>query len=81
MSCPQALEFHLKKIKCSQKPLKKSGKTKTAIILEAVDEKLGLSKSREELIRETAGWLTYKEATELKESLAVFNQISEGDWE
>lgn len=78
---PTSLRIPPEKDKMLAKAAKKSGKTKTAIILEAVDEKLGLSKSREELIRETAGWLTYKEATELKESLAVFNQISEGDWE
>ena len=67
--------------KLIQKAAKKSGTTKTAIILEAVDEKLGLSKSREQTIRELAGWLTREEARELRQSVEVFNQINEGDWE
>jgi hypothetical protein len=46
-----------------------------------VDEKLGLTKNREQLIRELAGWLTHEEANELREKLAVFQQIHKGDWE
>jgi hypothetical protein len=55
--------------------------TKTAVILSAVDEKLGLTKSREQAIRELAGWLSQEEASELREAVKVFNQIQEGDWE
>jgi len=57
-----------------------TGKTKTAIILEAVDEKLGLRKNRKQLIRELAGWLSPHEAAELRNSLRIFDEIHEGDW-
>ena len=60
---------------------KKNQTTKTAVILQAVDEKLGLTKSREQTIRELAGWLTAEEACELRESVEIFNQINEGDWD
>jgi len=64
-----------------QKFAKKTGTTKTAVILNAVDEKLGLTKTREQSIRKLAGWLSHEEANELRESLSVFGQIHEGDWE
>lgn len=60
---------------------KKAGTNKTAVILKAVDEKLGLTKTREQTIRELAGWLTHEEADELRQSTAVFSQINAGDWE
>jgi hypothetical protein len=60
---------------------KKKGKTQTAIILEAVDEKLGLKKNRRQLIRDLAGWMPHDEAEELRNSLHLFDQINEGDWE
>ncbi len=59
---------------------KKAGKTKSAFIIEAIDEKLGLVKNRKKMIRELAGWLTPEEAKELRTSVEVFNQINEGDW-
>ena len=59
----------------------KTGKTKTAYILEAVDEKLGLIKNREQTIRELAGWLSHDEAEELRKSLEIFNKINEGEWD
>ncbi len=77
---PISLRIPPEKDKMIQKAAKKSGTTKTAIILEAVDEKLGLTKTREQLIRELAGWLTHEEAYELRQSVEVFSQISEGDW-
>jgi hypothetical protein len=46
-----------------------------------VDEKLGLTKTREQSIRELAGWLSHDEADELRETLSVFGQIRKGDWE
>jgi hypothetical protein len=55
--------------------------TKTAVILTAVDEKLGLTKNREQTIRELSGWLSHEEAAELREAIDVFSQIHEGDWE
>ena len=78
---PISLRIPPEKDKLIRKAAKKSGTTKTAIILEAVDEKLGLTKSREQTIRELAGWLTHEEAHELRQSVEVFNQINEGDWE
>ena len=78
---PISLRIPPDKDKMIQKAAKKSGTTKTAIILEAVDEKLGLTKTREQLIRESAGWLTKEEACELSQSLEVFGQINERDWE
>ena len=59
---------------------KKTGTTKTAVILDAVDEKLGLTKTREQTIRELAGWLSREEADELRRSADVFSQIGKGDW-
>lgn len=59
----------------------RAGKTKTAFILEAIDEKLGLLKSREQTIRELAGWMTREEADDLRVSLQAFDRIDEGDWE
>ena len=59
----------------------KEGKSKTAFILEAIDEKLGVVKNREQTIRELAGWMSHEEAEELRASLDVFSEINEGDWE
>ena len=58
-----------------------AGKTKSAYILEAVDEKLGLVKDREKMIRELAGWLSHDEAEELRKATTVFDRINEGDWD
>ena len=59
----------------------KAGKTKTGYIVEAVDEKLGFIKNREQVIRELSGWLSHKEAEELRKSVEVFNKVNEGDWD
>jgi len=58
----------------------KTGKTKTALILEAVDEKLGLVEKREDLVRRMAGWMSHEEAEELREAVSIFNHVGEGDW-
>jgi uncharacterized protein (DUF1778 family) len=60
---------------------KKAGKSKTAFIREAINEKLGLVENREQLIRKTAGWLSPEEASELKAALEVFEEIHEADWQ
>ena len=78
---PISLRIPPEKEKIIQRFAKKAGTTKTAVILNAVDEKLGLTKTREQSIRELAGWLSHEEASELRESLSVFGQIHEGDWE
>ena len=64
-----------------KKAIRKSGKTKTAFILEVVDEKLGLINSREQTIRELAGWMSHKEAKELRDAIGIFNKIQQGNWE
>ncbi len=78
---PISLRIPPEKEKKIQKYARKAGMTKTAVILSAVDEKLGLTKSREQTIRELAGWLSHEEAVELREAVEVFGQIHEGDWE
>jgi hypothetical protein len=52
----------------------------TAYILQAIDEKLGIVKSREETIRAIAGWLSHEEAEELRQATRVFEETHEGDW-
>jgi hypothetical protein len=78
---PISLRIPPEKEKMIQKYAQKKRITKTAVILSAVDEKLGLTKNREQTIRELAGWLSHDEAAELREATEIFNQIQEGDWE
>ncbi len=77
---PLSLRITPEKEKMIKMASKRAGKTKSAFIVEAIDEKLGLVKNRKKMIRELAGWLTPEEAKELRTSLEVFNQINEGDW-
>ena len=77
---PLSLRIPPEKEKMIKTASKKAGKTKSAFIVEAIDEKLGLVKNRNKTIRQLAGWLTHEEAEELRASLDVFNQINEGDW-
>jgi len=63
-----------------QRAASKAGKTKTAVILEAVNEKLGIVRSREDLVRDMAGWLTREDAQELRESVETFGEIDEEEW-
>jgi uncharacterized protein (DUF1778 family) len=78
---PLSLRMPPQKEEMIKKAAKKAGKTKSAYILEAVDEKLGLVKNREQMIREFAGWLSHDEAEELRKATEVFNQVNEGDWD
>ncbi len=78
---PISLRIPPKKEEMIRKAAKKTGKTKTAYILEALDEKLGLVKNREETIRGLAGWMSHDEAKELRKSLEIFNKVNEEDWE
>jgi hypothetical protein len=64
-----------------RKLAKKKGQTQTAVIMEAVDEKLGLKKNRRQLIRELAGWMSHDEAEEIRNSSHHFERIHDGDWE
>jgi hypothetical protein len=78
---PVSLRIPPAKEEMIRKAAAKSGKSKTAFILEAIDEKLGIVKNREQTIRELAGWMSHEEAEELRSSLKVFEEIHEGDWE
>jgi len=77
---PLSLRIPPEKEKMIKNASKKAGKTKSAYIIEAIDEKIGVIKNREKTIRDLAGWMSHQEAKELKKSLKVFNQINEGDW-
>jgi uncharacterized protein (DUF1778 family) len=59
----------------------RAGKSKTAFILDAVDEKLQLVQNREQIIRAAAGWLRPEEAIELKKEIEVFEDVNEADWQ
>jgi len=78
---PISLRIPPKKEEMIRRAAKKAGKTKTGFILEAVDEKLGLTEDREQRIRKAAGWLGAEEASELKRHVKVFENVHEGDWE
>ena len=78
---PISLRIPSEKDKIIKKAAKKTGKTKTAYILEAVDEKLGLVKGRDQLVRELAGWLSHEEAEELREAVQIFEEVYEEDWD
>ncbi len=78
---PLSLRIPSEKEEKIKKAALKAGKTKTAFILDAVDEKLGLGKNREQMIRELAGWMSHDEATELRKDIEVFNRVNDGDWD
>lgn len=78
---PLSLRIPSKKNELIKKAATKSGKTKTAYILEAVDEKLGLIKARKQMIRELAGWMSHEEAEELRKAVNIFDKVNQGDWD
>jgi len=78
---PISLRIPPKKEELIRRAAKKAGKTKTAFILEAVNEKLQLTESREQIIRKAAGWLSQEEASELRDGLKIFEKIDEADWQ
>lgn len=78
---PLSLRIPPKKEDMITKAAIKAGKTKSAYILDAVDEKLGLLSDRENTIRELAGWLSHDEAENLRKATDLFNQINDGDWD
>jgi uncharacterized protein (DUF1778 family) len=77
---PISLRIPPKQEEAIAKAAKKAGKTKTAFIIEAVNEKLGLIENREQVIRKTAGWLSAEEASNLRTAVKEFEEIHEGDW-
>ena len=78
---PLSLRIPADKERKLERYANKAGMSKTAVILSAVDEKLGLTRNRDQVIRVLAGWLSHEEAEELRDSVEVFNQINEGDWD
>ncbi|MHC1729548.1 MAG: hypothetical protein AB9866_26685 [Syntrophobacteraceae bacterium] len=77
---PVSMRVPPEKAEMIRKAAARARVSKTAYILEAIDEKLGVVKNREQTIRELAGWMTHEEAEELRQSLKVFEEIHEGDW-
>jgi uncharacterized protein (DUF1778 family) len=77
---PVSLRVPQEKVELIRKAAAKAGMSNTAYILQAIDEKLGIVKNREETIRAIAGWLSHEEADELRQSISVFDEIHEGDW-
>ncbi len=76
---PLSLRIPRDKEEMIRRAAAKEGMSKTAYILEAIDEKLGISENREQTIRELAGWISREEAEELRQSLKVFEEIHEED--
>ena len=72
---PVSLRIPLDKAEMIRKAAAKARKTRTAYILEAIDEKLGLAQNREQIIRELAGWMSHEDAEELRSSLRLFEAI------
>src|SRR5450759_4480224 len=77
---PMSLRIPIQKENMIEKAAIKERKSKTAFVIEAIDEKLGLVKNRESSLRDFAGWLSSIEAEELRHSTDVFETIQEGDW-
>jgi hypothetical protein len=78
---PVSLRIAPEKEEMIRKAAARSRKSKTAYILDAIDEKLGIVKNREQTIREIAGWMSHEEAEELRSALRVFDEIHKGDWD
>ena len=78
---PISLRIPSKKEELIKRAAKKAGKTKTAFILAAVDEKLQLAENREKVIRKTAGWMSAKEASALKDETKIFEEVDKADWQ
>jgi hypothetical protein len=60
---------------------KKTGKTKSALIMEALDEKYYPEKDRAHLIRELSGWMPRTECNALREAVTEFNAVNDEDWQ
>ena len=57
-----------------------TGKTKTALILEALQEKYEPRTDRSKLVRDLAGWMSKSECEELRKTVAEFDTIDDEDW-
>jgi hypothetical protein len=77
---PISLRIPPKQEEAIAKAAKKAGKTKTAFVIEAINEKLGLVQDRGQVIRRMAGWLSPEEASDLRSAVKEFEETHEGDW-
>ena len=78
---PLSLRIPPEKEKMIKRAAARAGKTKSAFILEALDEKLGLAENRGQTVRKLAGWLSKEEARKLKTSVDIFSQVHKEDWD
>ena len=78
---PLSLRIPPEKEKMIKRAAARAGKTKSAFILEALDEKLGLAEDRGQTVRKLAGWLSKEEARKLKTSVDIFSQVHKEDWD
>jgi uncharacterized protein (DUF1778 family) len=77
---PLSLRIPPEKDEMIRKAAAKKGNSKSSYILEAIEEKLGIVRDREKIVRELAGWMSHEEAEELRKSIAIFDQVNEEDW-
>ncbi|MBN1104654.1 MAG: hypothetical protein JXL84_14650 [Deltaproteobacteria bacterium] len=77
---PLSLKIPPEKEACIRKAAHKAGKSKSASIIDALDEKLGLAKGREQVIRELAGWLPHEEAERMRRASEGLREFDERDW-
>ena len=77
---PLSLRIPPEKEAIIEKAAMKAGKSKSAYIIDALDEKLGLAKSREQVIRELAGWLSHEEADRMRRASEGLREVDERDW-
>lgn len=59
----------------------KTGKTKTALILEALVEKYEPVTDRTQLVRDLAGWMPTAECDALRTAVAEFDAVDDEDWQ
>jgi predicted transcriptional regulator len=78
---PISLRLPENEEKLIKRMAEKTGRTKTAVILEAISEKLGVHVSRKQLIKDLSGWMSHDDAAQLRIHLQHCDQVSEGDWE
>ena len=72
---PLSLRISPEKDEMIRKAATKKRKSRSSYILEAVEEKLGLIRDREKIVRELAGWMLHEEAEELRKSIEIFDQV------
>ena len=58
---------------------KKTGKTKSALIVEALNEKYCPDTDRAQLIRDLSGWMPKTECNELREAVTEFSIFDDKD--